>query len=92
MDVNQHYAALLGLGDEWTVTNVALDVPGKRVDVYVEYAQKSAICPVCGELAGLHDRLEERSWRHLDTMQCARSHERNDKVPRCVDSRNAGAD
>ena len=69
MDVNQHYAALLGLGDEWTVTNVVLDVPGKRVDVYVEYAQKSAICPVCGELAGLHDRLEERSWRHLDTMQ-----------------------
>ena len=59
MDVNQHYAALLGLGDEWTVTNVVLDVPGKRVDVYVEYAQKSAICPVCGELAGLHDRLEE---------------------------------
>ena len=42
MDVNQHYAALLGLGDEWTVTNVVLDVPGKRVDVYVEYAQKSA--------------------------------------------------
>ena len=31
MDVNQHYAALLGLGDEWTVTNVVLDVPGKRV-------------------------------------------------------------
>ena len=59
MAANQHYAALLGLGDEWTVTNVTLDVPGKRVDVYVEYAQKSAICPVCGELAGLHDRLEE---------------------------------
>ena len=47
MDVNQHYAALLGLGDEWTVTDVALDVPGKRVDVYVEYVKKSAICPVC---------------------------------------------
>ena len=69
MDVNQHYAALLGLGDEWTVTDVALDVPGKRVDVYVEYAKRSAICPECGELAGIHDRLEERSWRHLDTMQ-----------------------
>ena len=51
MDVNQHYAALLGLGDEWTVTNVALDVPGRRVDVYVEYAKKSAICLECGELA-----------------------------------------
>jgi len=82
MDVNQHYAALLGLGDEWTVTNVALDVPGKRVDVYVEYAQKSAICPVCGELAGLHDRLEERSWRHLDTMQFVT--EIHARTPPCV--------
>ena len=69
MNVNQHYAALLGLGEEWTVTNVALDVGGRRIDIYVEYAKKSAICPECGELAGIHDKLEERSWRHLDTMQ-----------------------
>lgn len=69
MDVKQHYAALLGLGEEWSVTDVALDVGGMRIDIYVEYAEKSAICPECGELAGVHDRLEERSWRHLDTMQ-----------------------
>lgn len=69
MNVKQHYAALLGLGEEWTVTDVALDVAAKRVDIYVEYANRSAICPECGELAGVHDRLEERSWRHLDTMQ-----------------------
>ena len=25
MDVNQHYAALLGIGDEWTVADVSLD-------------------------------------------------------------------
>ena len=50
MNVNQHYAALLGLGEEWTVTNVALDVGGRRIDIYVGYAKKSAICPECGEL------------------------------------------
>lgn len=69
MDVNQHYAALLGLGDEWTVSSVDIDVPGRRIDIRVDYAMKSAICPECGELGGLHDRLEERTWRHLDTMQ-----------------------
>ena len=41
MNVNEHYAALLGLGEEWTVTNVALDVGGRRIDIYVEYAKKS---------------------------------------------------
>ena len=30
MDVNQHYAALLGLGDEWTETDGALDVENFR--------------------------------------------------------------
>lgn len=69
MDVNQHYSLLLGLGEEWKVTDVVLDVSGRRVDVYVEYAKKSGICPECGELCGLHDRLAERTWRHLDTMQ-----------------------
>lgn len=71
MDVKQHYAALLGLGDEWTVTDVALDVEARRVDVFLDYARKSAICPECGGLAGVHDRLAERCWRHLDTMQFA---------------------
>ena len=69
MDVNQHYAALLGIGDEWTVADVSLDVGGRRIDIYLEYAKKAAICPECGELAGVHDRLAERCWRHLDTMQ-----------------------
>ena len=33
MDVNQHYAALLGIGDEWTVADVSLDVGGRRIDI-----------------------------------------------------------
>ena len=71
MDVNQHYATLLGLGAEWTVSRVNLDMGSKRIDVYVDYLEKSAICPECGALAGIHDRMEERVWRHLDTMQFA---------------------
>ena len=68
MDVNEHYSVLLGLGEEWVVSKVELDVAGRRVDIFVEYAKKAAVCPECGELAGLHDSLAERTWRHLDTM------------------------
>lgn len=67
----RHYAALLGIGDEWTVTRLNLDLGAQRLDLYVEYAAKAAVCPVCGALASLHDQQPERIWRHLDTMQFA---------------------
>lgn len=67
--LNQHYAMLLGLGSEWKVSNVNLDLPGRKVDIYLEYASKEAICPECGVLAKVYDQQPERIWRHLDTMQ-----------------------
>ena len=69
MNINQHYGLLLGLGEEWEVTDVALDLNRNRVDIYVGYTKSSAVCPVCGKSVGVHDMLEERVWRHLDTMQ-----------------------
>lgn len=67
--LNRHYAALLGLGEEWKVTDVKLDVAARRIDIWLEYAKRSAICPACGRLMPLHDQQPERTWRHLDTMQ-----------------------
>ena len=69
MDLNQHYNMLLGLGDEWLVSDVTLSLGAKRVDIFIEYNAKSAQCPYCGGLYGVHDQQEERTWRHLDTMQ-----------------------
>ena len=69
MDLNQHYSILLGLGDEWRVSDVMLNLGAKRVDIFIEYNTKSAQCPYCGGLYGVHDQQEERTWRHLDTMQ-----------------------
>ena len=40
-----------------------------RVDIYLDYGEKCALCSVCGTLAPMHDSQEERVWRHLDTMQ-----------------------
>ena len=31
--LSRHYAALLGLGEEWNVTDVKLDVAARRVDI-----------------------------------------------------------
>ena len=67
--LNRHYAALLGLGEEWKVSEVKLDVAARRVDIRLEYASRTAICPKCGRLMPLHDQQPERVWRHLDTMQ-----------------------
>ena len=69
MDINQHYGLLLGLGENWEVTDVALDLPGNRVDIYVGYTKSSAVCPVCEKSVGVHDMPGERVWRHMDTMQ-----------------------
>lgn len=67
--LTRHYATLLGLGDEWRVSDVKLDVSARRIDIWLEYAVHSAICPECGRLMPLHDQQPERVWRHLDTMQ-----------------------
>ena len=55
MELNRHYSQLLGLGDEWKVSDVMLSMGAKRVDIYVEYAAKSAQCPHCGKLLGVLD-------------------------------------
>lgn len=33
MNLNEHYAALLGLGDEWSVSDVSLDLERRRLDI-----------------------------------------------------------
>jgi transposase len=64
------YQHLLGLKEPWTVSRVDLDVPGQRVDVWVEHPKGLQWpCPECGTLGALHDHAAERVWRHLDSCQ-----------------------
>ena len=60
--LNRHYATLLGLGEEWKVADVKLDVAARRIDIWLEYSKRSAICPVCGRLMPLYDQQPERAW------------------------------
>lgn len=64
------YKHLLGLTEPWTVSRVALNVAGSRVDVWAEHSKKARFrCPDCDRECGLYDHDEERAWRHLDSCQ-----------------------
>lgn len=64
------YQYLLGLKEPWTVGKVALDVKGRRVDVWAEHPDKQLwSCPACPQQVAMYDHAEERAWRHLDSCQ-----------------------
>jgi len=58
------------MSEPWTVERVELDVGKGHVEVYVGHApgQRFA-CPECGQELAVYDHLDERVWRHLDSMQ-----------------------
>jgi len=61
------YASILGIEAPWSVVDVKLDQPGKKVEVFLEYDGET-VCPECREVCGGYD-FRERRWRHLDTCQ-----------------------
>lgn len=63
------YARLLGLEKPWRVSNVELKLAELEVHVYVEHGDHAWQCPECEAECSLYDHQEERTWRHLDTMQ-----------------------
>lgn len=71
MQIEDHYALLLGVHSPWEITSVDLKVELSRVDISVEYADSSGVCPDCSTICPKHDDREMRTWRHLDTMQFA---------------------
>lgn len=70
MEASDAFTQLLGLDSNWEVADVNLALADQRVEILVEWiGGKNAPCPECGELCSVYDLREERSWRHLDTMQ-----------------------
>lgn len=68
--LREHYARLLGLGNNWQVTDVDLDLPTQRVSIRLTESEGAKCkCPECGQIRPLKDHAPERQWRHLDTMQ-----------------------
>jgi len=71
MEVEDHYAMLLGIKSPWLISNVDLKLDTQQVDIVIEYADDTGSCPECGVTCAKHDNRKMRTWRHLDTMQFA---------------------
>lgn len=69
MDVNEHYALLLGIYTPWDISRVDLRLEHQRVDVVIEYTGDEGVCPECEVVCPRYDLRQTRTWRHLDTMQ-----------------------
>jgi len=69
MEVEDHYALLLGINSPWEISSVDLKLDQHRVDVVIEYSDDRGACPDCGVICPKHDDRKSRTWRHLDTMQ-----------------------
>lgn len=68
--LEEHYGQLLGLNDQWNVSNIELDTAGQRVTIAVEFIGDEYPCPCCQASSPVYDRRgDTRKWRHLDTMQ-----------------------
>lgn len=68
-ELTSHYALLLGLDKAWRVSDVHLATDLKRVEIALQPTGTPLVCPDCGKPAPGYDKGEQRSWRHLDTMQ-----------------------
>jgi transposase len=67
--LTEHYRQLLGLDSSWEVSEVALSLEDRRVDIHLSHSGGKVACPECGVSCTIADHAPERTWRHLDTMQ-----------------------
>ncbi|MGI8604351.1 MAG: transposase family protein [Verrucomicrobiales bacterium] len=65
--VRAHYGELLGVGSDWEVVKVEIDHVGRELRAWVEWKEGRRLkCPECGKVCPGYDRMEQRTWRHLD--------------------------
>lgn len=65
------YHQMLGLGSDWEVSSVELDLTKKQVEIRLAHLSEDGFCSVCEQREKVYDYSAERTWRHLDTMQFA---------------------
>lgn len=68
--LHQHYRLLLGLDETWDVADVQFDLKANRVSIALaQWPGVRVACPECNASCSVYDHANERTWRHLDTMQ-----------------------
>jgi len=80
--LSQHYHQMVGLNDDWIISDVELDVEAQKLILNLEYIAEQVVCPECGAGCSKKDHAPERSWRHLDAMQFQTVLKA--RIPRCA--------
>jgi transposase len=69
MQDKEMYQQLLGLSNQWEISEIKIEIEKLRVDICVKWSSEKAMCPKCKQESIIYDHQNERQWRHLDTMQ-----------------------
>lgn len=69
MTPEELYKIILEIDSSWSVSTIEVSDELEEVYVNIVYNESKATDPETQELCSLYDHREERSWRHLDTMQ-----------------------
>lgn len=65
------FQTLLKLSEPWYIAGIDIDPTGEAVHVHIDFRRDARFaCPICAASAEVHDRADERTWRHLDLWQC----------------------
>lgn len=65
----EHYNRLLELPSQWTVIEIDERLENNELHLVISYQEEEGECPKCGVMSPVYDHQQERSWRHMDTMQ-----------------------
>ena len=69
MNLENHYAKLLGIGDPWSINQIKLNTDERYLEIGFDYHEDKARCPICHAHARFYDKSCEQTWRHLDILQ-----------------------
>lgn len=70
MNDKELYKQILGVVAPWEISKIELNIDNDQVDIFIDWPYlQDAPCPECKKVYKIHDRRDERTWRHLDTCQ-----------------------
>jgi transposase len=86
MEKHNFFRFILGLTDEWVITEIKVDKEVNEIDIFIDYNLPTGICPHTKQICAIYDLRENRRWRHLNIMQYKTYI--NCRVPRVINSDN----
>ncbi len=64
------FTHLLGLSAPWRIMAITPDLIDKSMTIQIDWPKGTkGACSTCNALCAVYDHREQRTWRHLDTMQ-----------------------